>query len=95
VPLLIQHGAADDWVPAAPCVTLAERMQRLGYPVQAILYADAHHGFDAPRTPLQVLPKVWNPNATGERGAHVGTHEPARRKAIDDTKAFLDGQLAR
>lgn len=95
VPMLIQHGAADDWVPAAPCVALGERMQRLGYPVRTITYPDAHHGFDDPGARVHPLPKVWNPNVPGERGAHVGSHEPSRRRAIEDTRAFLDRQLAR
>jgi dienelactone hydrolase len=95
VPLLIQHGAADDWVPAAPCVTLAAKLQPLGMSVETILYPEAHHGFDAPNSPLRFRPDVYNPRAPGERGAHVGTHEPARLQAIADTKRFLDQQLAR
>jgi len=95
VPMLIQHGEADDWVAAAPCVKLAEAMQRRAYAVQTIIYPEAHHGFDSPNTKLRVLPNVWNPSASGERGAHVGTHEPSRATAIADTKAYLDAQLAR
>src|SRR5215510_10052327 len=95
IPLLIQHGAADDWAPAAPCVELAAKLQRLGVPVETILYPEAHHGFDAPNSPLRFRPDVYNPRAPGERGAHVGTHEPARLQAIADTKRFLDQQLAR
>lgn len=95
VPLLIQHGEADDWVPAAPCAELARKMQRAGLPVHTIIYPEAHHGFDAPDTKLRVLPNVYNPRAPGERGAHVGTHEPSRIKAIADTKRFVDQQLAR
>jgi dienelactone hydrolase len=95
VPVLIQHGAADDWAPAAPCVTLAAKLQPLGMSVETILYPEAHHGFDAPNSPLRFRPDVYNPRAPGERGAHVGTHEPARLQAIADTKRFLDQQLAR
>src|SRR5215510_544975 len=95
IPLLIQHGAADDWAPAAPCVELAAKLQRLGVPVETILYPEAHHGFEAPNSPLRFRPDVYNPRAPGERGAHVGTHEPARLQAIADTKRFLDQQLAR
>jgi dienelactone hydrolase len=95
VPTLIQHGEADDWVPAAPCVELAEAMQRRGYAVQTLTYPEAHHGFDSPNTKLRVLSTVWNPRAEGERGAHVGTHPQARAKAIADTKAYLDSHLAR
>lgn len=95
VPLLIQHGAADDWTSAAPCVALAEKMQRQGLPVEMIIYPEAHHGFDAPRSPWRFLPQVYNPKAIGERGAHIGTHEPSRVQAIADTRRFIDQQLTR
>jgi dienelactone hydrolase len=95
IPLLIQHGAADDWAPAALCTELAAKLQRLGMPVETILYPEAHHGFDAPNSPLRFRPDVYNPRAPGERGAHVGTHERARLQALADTKRFLDQQLAR
>jgi len=95
VPLLIQHGEADDWVPSAPCVALGEKMRQQGYPVQTITYPGAHHGFDSPSSELRLRPDVWNPSAAGKRGAHVGTHQASRLKAIEDTKAFLDRQLGR
>jgi dienelactone hydrolase len=95
MPLLIQRGAADDWAPAAPCVALATKLQRLGMPVETLLYPEAHHGFDAPNSPLRFRPDVYNPRAPGERGAHVGTHERARLQAMADTKRFLEQQLAR
>ncbi|MGE3536906.1 MAG: dienelactone hydrolase family protein [Candidatus Tectimicrobiota bacterium] len=94
VPLVIQHGAADDWVPAAPCVVLAENMQRLGLAVTIHLYAEAHHGFDAPTGGVRFLPQVYNPRAPGERGAHVGRHEAARLQAIAATKHFIEHHLA-
>ncbi len=95
MPLFIQHGGADDWVPPAPCVELAARLKQAGASIEVIVYPDAHHGFDAPNTPVRLLPNVYNPRAPGERGAHVGTNEPARIKAIADTRQFVDRQLAR
>jgi dienelactone hydrolase len=95
MPVLIQHGAADDWTPAAPCVELAEKLQREALPVTTISYPGAHHGFDAPNTKLRFLPNAYNPAAPGERGAHVGTHEPSRLKAIADTRRFIEQQLAK
>lgn len=47
-PMLLLHGAADDWVPAAPCVEYAERLQKAKKDVRLITYADAHHVFDSP-----------------------------------------------
>lgn len=95
VPLLIQHGEADDWTPAAPCVELAAKMQLRSFPIETILYPEAHHGFDSPDGKLRLRANVYNPNAPGECGAHVGPHEPSRMKAVADTKRFIDQQLAR
>jgi dienelactone hydrolase len=47
-PVLMLHGAADDWVPAAPCREYASRLTKAGKNVRYIEYPDAHHGFDAP-----------------------------------------------
>jgi dienelactone hydrolase len=58
MPVLIQHGAADDWTPAAPCVALAEKLQGQGREVAMIAYAGAHHGFDAPNANLRFLPSA-------------------------------------
>ena len=90
MPLLILHGEADDWVPAAPCVELAERLKTARFPVQTITYPGALHGFDAPAMPVRHLPNVYNPQVPGERGARIGTHEPSRLKAIEETKRFIE-----
>ena len=42
------HGAADDWVLAAPCREYASRLTKAGKNVRYIEYPDAHHNFDAP-----------------------------------------------
>ncbi len=90
MPLLILHGAADDWAPVAPCIELAERLKSARFPVRTIVYPDAMHGFDAPATPVRRLPNVYNPRVPGERGAHIGTHEASRLKAIEETRRFLE-----
>ena len=95
MPLLIQHGGADDWVPPAPCVELVAKLKQAGVQIEVIIYPDAHHGFDSPNTPVRLLPTVYNRHVPGERGAHVGTNEPARLKAIADTRQFVDQQRAR
>lgn len=92
VPLLVLQGAADDWTPAAPCVEMTERLKAVGAPVQMVVYADAHHGFDQPGGAVRYLPEVFNPAAPGERGAHVGTDAAARRAAIGDVARFVEGQ---
>ncbi|HEU0200178.1 MAG TPA: prolyl oligopeptidase family serine peptidase, partial [Burkholderiaceae bacterium] len=94
MPLMVLHGEADDWTPAAPCVELAQKMQSQGLPVQTITYAGAHHGFDAPgNAAVRYLPRVFNPAAAGERGAHIGPDPHARRAAIEQVKGFVEGQL--
>lgn len=95
IPLLIQHGEADDWTPAAACVELATTLHQTGATVEIILYPEAHHGFDAPKSAVRFLPNVYNRRAPNQRGAHVGTHEPSRLQAIADTKRFIEHQLTR
>jgi dienelactone hydrolase len=90
VPLLILHGEADDWTPAAPCVELATKMQAGGLPVQTVTFPGAPHGFDQPGDRIRYLPDVYNPLAQGERGATVGAHPQARAQAIEIVRKYVD-----
>ncbi len=47
-PVLMLHGTADDWVPAAPCREYASRLAKAGKNVRYIEYPDAQHVFDGP-----------------------------------------------
>jgi dienelactone hydrolase len=47
-PLLMLHGAADDWLPIEKCREYAARLAKAGRNVRLIEYPDAHHAFDAP-----------------------------------------------
>ena len=95
MPMLILHGAADDWTPAAPCAELAGRLAGAEFPLRTVVYPGAHHGFDAPGTPLRRLPNVYNPGMPRGRGAHVGTHELSRRAAIEEARQFVRTQTGR
>jgi len=90
MPMLILHGEEDDWTPVAPCVELTKKLKNSHFPATIIVYPGAYHGFDSPGGKVTFLPKVYNPRASGERGAYVGGHEPSRLKAIDDVNRFID-----
>lgn len=95
MPMLILHGGADDWTPAAPCVALEREAAQDPFPVRTIVYPGAHHGFDQPAGRVRFLPNVYNPGVPSGRGAHVGTHEQARSAAIEEVRRFIGWQLAR
>jgi dienelactone hydrolase len=46
-PIRLFHGAADDYVPVAPCRSYVERLRQGGKDVQLTEYPDTHHGFDS------------------------------------------------
>jgi len=54
--VLMLHGAADDWVLAAPCREYASRLTKAGKNVRYIEYPDAHHNFDSSmlKTPVKL-----------------------------------------
>ena len=95
MPLLILHGADDDWVPAAPCVELTQKLKNSQFPPAIIVYPGGHHGFDNPGNRVTELPNVYNPRAPNQRGAKAGGHEPSRLKVIADLDRFVDRILAR
>jgi dienelactone hydrolase len=55
VPIRLFHGAADDYVPVAPCRGYLERLRAAGKNVRLTEFADAHHAYDNPlgsKTPV-------------------------------------------
>ena len=85
-PVLILHGAADNWTLPGPCVDFVDGLKRRGEPVDITVYPDAAHGFDALDMPLRRRTDVKT--ARGDAPV-VGTHEGARRAAIAAVLAFL------
>ena len=91
IPLLVLIGDADDWTPAPPCVALAESAIARGVPLELVLYAGAHHGFDAPGQPLRVLPGLRTASGT----ATIGTDPAARADAIHRVSQWFGNRLER
>lgn len=87
-PLAILIGAADDWTPAAPCERVAQRAREAGWPLDLVVYPDAHHGFDAPSGSVRLRTDVPNGVRPGA-GVHVGPHPEARVQAHAKVRAIL------
>ena len=89
IPTLFLLGGADDWTPAAPCEAVLDAARAAGSPIEAVIYPDAHHGFDAAFAPRS------QPNATTASGRPptVGGHPAARADARARMIAFLTRTL--
>ncbi|HEY2992973.1 MAG TPA: dienelactone hydrolase family protein [Methylomirabilota bacterium] len=92
-PLLILIGESDDWTPAAPCRTLAERAAQAGDPVAITIYPGAHHSFDSPN-PVRYVAARINPSVAGGRGATTGGNPAAWADSIQQVAAFFGRHLA-
>lgn len=93
-PLAILIGADDDWTPAAPCEALGVRGRDEKWPLEVVVYPEAHHGFDAPSgtvRPRRDVPNGVKPGA----GVHVGPHPKARDEANAKVAAILREALSR
>lgn len=87
-PLTILMGDADDWTPAAPCVTFAARLKNNDQPASLTLYPGAYHDFDNPAGKLRVRADVPNGVNTG-KGVTVGPDAKAREDAMAKIDAIL------
>jgi dienelactone hydrolase len=88
-PLLLLIGAADDWTSPGPCAALAEAYPAITYRA----YPGAHHGFDAPSSPVRVREGVAF-SAAGNGRVHVGTDSAARADALARVPGFLAAVMA-
>jgi dienelactone hydrolase len=95
IPALIQHGAADDWTLAAPCVDLVKAANRRGSALMEIdSYEGAYHGFDHPTSRVHQVETRSSSTASGLRTVHVGGDPHVREKAIARTIGWLRQQLS-
>lgn len=65
-PIRIHHGAADDYVPVAPCRPYVARLRAAGKNVELTEYPNAHHVFDNPgfKTPVTAARSETTRNCT-------------------------------
>lgn len=91
-PLLVLHGAKDNWTPAGPCKRFIDAARNRGEPVDIVVYPNAAHSFDAPNVPLQrrSFPKLSDGSLP-----LIGTDEGARQDALLRVSAFLEDHLKR
>lgn len=90
-PLLVLHGANDNWTPPEPCVAFIEAASERGEPVQMVVYPEAVHSFDAPNLPLQ---RRTSPKLRDGGFPMVGTNSKARQNSILRVTEFLRRHLA-
>ncbi len=89
-PTMFAMGALDDWTPPAQCQAVIDRVKVGRELVEAHVYADAHHSFDALGLPVRYLDGVGNRSKPGGCcGAHYGANDAAWQAFVADTRAFL------
>jgi dienelactone hydrolase len=94
-PTMFALGALDDWTPARQCRPFIDEVKMRREWVEAHVYADAHHSFDALGLPVRYLDGVGNRSKPGGCcGAHYGANEPAWKAFVTDVQTFLARRLA-
>ena len=94
VPVLIQAGGADDWTPAADCVTV-QRLAPPDPPVEIDVYEGAHHAFDRISGRVRYRADVRNAASPTGRGATIGPDPAARDAALKRTTEYLKRRAER
>ena len=61
-PIVILHGSADDYNPAARCKSIVEQITRKGGDIRQIVFEGAYHVFDAPalKQPIKLAQATTN-----------------------------------
>jgi dienelactone hydrolase len=72
VPLLILDGAADDWIPPAPCQALVKTATAAGKTAQIVTYPGATHSFNDPRSRVyEGHTLTYDPDAAADADAKM------------------------
>ncbi|MCR9136272.1 MAG: dienelactone hydrolase family protein [Alphaproteobacteria bacterium] len=90
IPLLVLHGAKDNWTKVRPCQEFVHAAQRRRQPVTIQVYPDAAHSFDAPSLPLQ---RRSTPVLADGTRPLIGTNEPARNDARRRVPAHFEAHI--
>ena len=95
-PTLFAMGALDDWTPVPQCQAVINRVVQGRDLIEAHIYENAHHSFDALGLPVRYLDGVGNRSKPGGCcGAHYGANEAAWKAFVADVKTFLAKTFAR
>lgn len=88
-PLLIMSGELDNWTPALPCKSLAERLQAQHQAVRYVQHPGSYHAFDS------VAPVTERTNAGGTKTgrAMAGGNPAARNASAIEMMRFLGQHL--
>jgi dienelactone hydrolase len=86
VALHILIGELDDWTPASECVELAAQAERVGAPIDVVVYPGAYHDFDDPVMKVHVRDRVaTTPSGT----ATIGQDPAARADSVERVTRIL------
>lgn len=89
-PLLVLHGAKDNWTRPEPCKAFVKAAQKRGEPVSITIYPDAAHSFDAPNLPLR---RRSSPRLADGSYPLLGTDQAARKDAMQRVAEFFGQRL--
>ena len=93
-PLLILHGADDDWTLIEHCRKLTERVDQRGKPVSLREYSGARHDFDNPAQTTEMLRGVRIEKEGASGDVTVAYDRAAHTAALKDVKHFLGASLS-
>lgn len=90
IPLLVLHGAKDNWTRVSPCQEFIHAARQRRQPVTIKVYSDAAHSFDAPNLPLQ---RRSTPVLADGTRPLIGTNVPARIDARRRVPAHFEAHI--